>query len=163
MISINPYEIILQMINFGILYYLLKRFLAKPLSSMLKNRANTIQHNLENAEMSKRKASELLTEQKEALKAAQIDAQSIRKNAESAASKELSAVIETGKAKADQLIDQAKKDIALAETNARKTLLTDVAALTCKVVEKFVVSDLSDDEKKKSMDALVQQVSEKPS
>ena len=64
MISINPYEIILQMINFGILYYLLKRFLAKPLSSMLKNRANTIQHNLENAEMSKRKASELLTEQK---------------------------------------------------------------------------------------------------
>ena len=55
MISINPYEIILQIINFGILYFLLRRFLAKPLSSLLSNRANMIKHNIESAELNKRK------------------------------------------------------------------------------------------------------------
>ena len=109
MISINPYEIILQIINFGILYFLLRRFLAKPLSSLLSNRANMIKHNIESAELNKRKADELLNEQKEVLKSAQLEAQAIRQKAEDAAENELGSIVETGKESTQKMLDQAKK------------------------------------------------------
>ena len=161
MISINPYEILLQIINFGILYFLLKKFLAKPLSSMLSNRANMIKNNLENAELNKRKTDELLQEQKESLKAAQVEAQNIRKKAEEAASKELTSIVESGKESAQKIIDQAHKDIELQTNNARKKLLTDVGDLAIKVVQKFVSSEISEKDKKASLDKLVDQVSDK--
>ena len=161
MISINPYEIILQIINFGILYFLLKKFLAKPLSSMLSNRAELIKNNIESSESNKRKADELLTEQREALKLAQVEAQSIRKKAEEAAEKELNTIVETGKESAQKIIEQAHKDIELQTNNARKKLLTDVGDLALKVVQKFVSSEVSEKEKKASLDKLVEQVSDK--
>lgn len=161
MISINPYEIILQIINFGILYLLLKKFLAGPLSALLTNRANMIKHNIESAEVNKRKADELLSEQKEALKSAQIEAQAIRKKAEDAASKELSAIVDEGKESAKKLIEQAQKDIELQSNNARKQLLKDVGDLAIKVVRKFVSTEVDNKDKKASIDKLVEQVSDK--
>jgi F-type H+-transporting ATPase subunit b len=161
MISINPYEIILQIINFGILYLLLKKFLAGPLSSLLTNRANMIKHNIESAEINKRKADELLSEQKEALKTAQMEAQAIRKKAEDAASKELSSIVDEGKESAKKLIEQAQKDIALQSNNARKQLLKDVGDLAIKVVQKFVSTEVDKKDKKASIDKLVEQVSDK--
>ena len=87
MISINPYEIILQIINFGILYWLLKKFLAKPMAKFLSDRSNLIKHNIETSELNKKKSEELLAQQKETLKSAQVEAQTIRKKAEDAAQK----------------------------------------------------------------------------
>ena len=161
MISINPYEIILQIINFGILYFLLKKFLAKPMSDFLSNRANMIKHNIESAELNKRKADDLLSEQKEALKSAQVEAQAIRKKAEEAAEKELSTIVESGKEAASKLLDQAQKDISLQTNNARKELLKDVGELAIKVVQKFVTTEIKDEDKKASLDKLVEQVSDK--
>jgi F-type H+-transporting ATPase subunit b len=159
MISINPYEIILQIINFGILYVLLRKFLAKPLAALLSNRANMIKHNIENAEINKRKADELLAEKKEALKSAQVEAQNIRKKAEKAAENELAAIIQSGQESTQKMLDQAKKDIDIQANNARKELLKDVSDLAVKVVSKFVTTELSDTDKKASMDQLVNKVS----
>lgn len=161
MISINPYELILQIVNFGILYFLLKRFLAKPLAEFLSNRANSIKHNLEFAEDSKRKAEKLLTEHKEMVKAAQVDAQNIRKKAEESSKKELEAILENGQKKSDQMIEQAKKDIELQSANAQKTLLNDVGNLVVKVVTKYIKTDVSADNQRKTIDPLIEQVSNK--
>jgi F-type H+-transporting ATPase subunit b len=161
MISINPYEIILQIINFGILYWLLKKFLAKPLSTFLANRSNLIKHNIETSELNKKKSEDLLAQQKETLKSAQVEAQSIRKKAEDAAQKELSTIVEEGKESAQKLIAQAKQDIEVQTNNARKTLLTDVGDLAIKVVEKFVATKVSESDKKQAIDKLVEQVSTK--
>ena len=148
MISINPYEIILQIINFGILYLLLKKFLAAPLSKFLANRTNLIKHNIETSELNKKKSEELLIQQKETLKSAQVEAQAIRKKAEDAAQKELSSIVEDGKESAKKLLDQAKHDIEVQTNNARKTLLTDVGELAIKVVQKFVVTEVPESDTK---------------
>ena len=140
MISISPYEIILQIVNFGILYYLLKKFLSEPLSNLLTKRASMIKHNIESAELNKRKADELVAEKNDALKSAQLEAQSIRKKAEQSAEKELEQIIENGKKSAEQLVEQAKKDIEIQTNTAKKELLENVSDMTVKVVEKFVVT-----------------------
>ena len=161
MISISPYEIILQIVNFGILYYLLKKFLSEPLSNLLTKRASMIKHNIESAELNKRKADELVAEKNDALKSAQLEAQSIRKKAEQSAEKELEQIIENGKKSAEQLVEQAKKDIEIQTNTAKKELLENVSDMTVKVVEKFVVTKISDEDKKQTIDKLIEQVSNK--
>ena len=44
MISINIYEIIMQMVNFLILLYLLNRFLIKPLSEFIEKRSSAVSY-----------------------------------------------------------------------------------------------------------------------
>ncbi|MGC6367964.1 MAG: F0F1 ATP synthase subunit B [Candidatus Marinamargulisbacteria bacterium] len=161
MISINPYEIILQIINFGILYLLLKKFLAAPLSNFLANRSNLIKHNIETSEMNKKKSEDILAQQKDTLKQAQLEAQSIRNKAEESAQNELASVVEKGKQSAEQMLAQAKQDIDVQTNNARKTLLKDVADLAVKVVQKFVVTEVSEKDKKATIDKLVEQVADK--
>ncbi len=161
MISINPYEIILQIVNFGILYFLLKKFLAKPLSEFLSNRANSIKHNLEHAEITKKKAEDTLNENKELLKTAQLDAQAIRKRAEEASKKELKSIIDAGQEQSSQLIEQAKKDIEQQTNNARKKILEDTGSLVVKVVSKYISTSVSKEDQQSTIDNLVNQVSKK--
>ena len=68
MISINPYEIILQIINFWNSLSIIKKFLAAPLSKFLANRTNLIKHNIETSEINKKKSEDILAQQKETLK-----------------------------------------------------------------------------------------------
>ena len=161
MISINPYEIILQIINFGILYWLLKKFLAKPMAKFLSDRSNLIKHNIETSELNKKKSEELLVQQKETLKSAQVEAQTIRKKAEDSAQKELSTIVEEGKESAKKLIEQAKQDIEVQTNSAKTTLLKDVGELAVKVIKKFVSTEVSESDKKQAIDKLVEQVSTK--
>lgn len=159
MISINPYEIIFQIINFSILYLLMKRFLSAPLATFLAKRKANIQNQIETAELNRKKSEESLHQQKEALKAAQVDAQAIRKRAEESAKKELSDIIEKGKKTAEKLHEQARQDIDIQTKNATKTLLTNVADLTVKVVEKFVGNNVTDDQKEQVIHPLIDRVS----
>jgi len=155
LLAINVYEIIFQMINFGILYFLLKKFLAKPLSDLLSNRANKIKHNIESAELKKIKSDELFKKQSEELKSAQVEAQAIRKKAEDSAKKELETIVQSGKESAQKILDQAKVDIDVQMAQAKKDLLKDVGLLATQVVQKFVSSEMSDKEKEASMNRLV--------
>jgi len=102
-----------------------------------------------------------LLKKNDALKSAQLEAQSIRKKAEQSAEKELEQIIENGKQSAEQIIEQAKKDIEIQTNTARKELLENVGDITVKVVEKFVVTKISDEDKKQTIDKLIQQVSNK--
>ena len=95
------------------------------------------------------------------MKEAQVEAQTIRKKAEESAQKELATIVEDGKVSAQKLLDQARQDIDVQTNNARKTLLTDVGNLAIKVVQKFVATDVSEKDKKKTIDQLVEQVSAK--
>ena len=99
-----------------------------------------------------------MVEQKESIRSAHLDAQVIRKKAEESAQKELNMVLEKGKKMSDDMIGQAKKDIELQANMAKKQLLTDVTALSLKVVEKFVSNDLTQDQKDTKMKALIHQV-----
>ena len=72
MISINPYEIVMQIVNFSVLFFLLKRFLFKPLVEFLDSREAQIQGALDDAKQSKASAEQLLQDQEAALKESRL-------------------------------------------------------------------------------------------
>ncbi len=158
MVSINLYEIIFQWVNFLILLYLLHRFASKPLSAFLKNRADGIQHDIEQSQKNKEKTELALAEQKEILKNAHQDAQEIRKKAEASAKSELSLATEKAKEEANNLMESARKEVELEYTKAQQTLTKDVAALSIKLSEKLIQKNINEKENDALLKEFVGQV-----
>ena len=79
--SIEPSAVICAIINFLVLFFLLKKFLYKPVFNMLDARANEIDKNMSEAEQARDEAARLKAEYEESLKNAQTKAQEIIQNA----------------------------------------------------------------------------------
>jgi F-type H+-transporting ATPase subunit b len=144
MISINIYEIVLQCINICVLIWLLKRFMTKPLSNFLKERAESIKLNIQESESSRSEAERILSEQKDLLKKAHLDAQEVRVKAEASAKSERETTLNSAKDETARLIENAKKEIELEYKQAKSALTQDAARLSIVLTEKLIKKNLSD-------------------
>ena len=138
MISINLYELLFQVLNFVILLYLLRRFMAKPLREFIQARAKSIQSDIDSAAQKEAEASKLLADQSAQVKSAYQEAQDIRNNAAESAKKEREQVMAQAQADAEQLIAQAKKEIEQETLAAKESLKKDVLTLTVQLSEKLI-------------------------
>ena len=148
MISINLYEILMQIINFGILLFLVNNFLIRPVHKVLKDRAKSIQERVDICESNKQETVKVLQEQKTFLKEARLEAKSIRQGAEEAAEKERERMLVQAQVEADRLILNAKKEIQLQIARAKKELLDEagqsaVALCSQLLKRKLTVKDQS--------------------
>ena len=128
--STNLFEILMQMLNFLILLWLMNKFLFRPLGSFLENRENTIKSDLEQSESARKEAEGLVQEQREILNQARHEAKQIRDDADKAAGREREALLAESKEDAKQLLNNAKKEIALNIERARQDLLKEIGALS---------------------------------
>ena len=135
MISINIYEIIMQMVNFLILLYLLNRFLIKPLSEFIEKRSGDIKREIDEAKNNKEQSEKLLEEQRVVLNDARQEAKTIREKAEENSQKEKEMIVAGAKKESDQLLNQAKKDIELVVDKAKKDLVNEVGEISVTLAE----------------------------
>lgn len=70
-IGINPTSLVAQIINFGVLFFLLSKLLYKPVLRLLEERAEKISQGLKAAEESLREKEKLETQKKEEMKKTQ--------------------------------------------------------------------------------------------
>ena len=145
MISINIYEIIMQIGNFLILLFLLKKFLFGPLVSFLDKREQGIQSSIDQAAANKQKTSELLDEQEALLKKTREEARDLRQTAQDAAKKEREQLIAQAKADAAKLAGSAKQELANDVERVKKELVAFAGDLSINITKNVVKADLSDD------------------
>ncbi|MEK9658023.1 MAG: F0F1 ATP synthase subunit B [bacterium] len=142
MISINIYEILMQMFNFGVLLFFVNKLLAKPVSRVLQERSDRIRTLLDSTEAKKKEAGLLLEQQEKVLHTARIEAKDIRRRAEEAASVDEARLIKRAKEDADRLITNAKKEIDLQVIRAKKDLLDEAGrsalALSSQLLKRHV-------------------------
>ena len=149
MISINIYEIVMQMVNFVILVWLINRFLVKPVGEFLNNRAQGIKDDIEQASKNKTETESLVSEQKELLKNARLEAQQIRQKTEEAVQKEREQLISAAKEESANIVGQAKKEIQSDVSKAKKDLLNQIGDLTVLLSERILKRTLSDSDKQR--------------
>jgi len=137
-ISINIYEIVFQIINLGILIWLLNRFLSKPLSKFLDKRSASIKHNIDQAEQNCLETEKVLETQKASLKKSHQEAQEIRQQAESAGKKERETILAKTQEESDRMVLNAKKDIELDAKRVAKELTQRTADLTIALTQKII-------------------------
>ena len=125
--GVDPVLVGAQIINFLIIFYLLKKFLYKPVLGMLKKREDKIQEGIKQAEEARITMEKTLAEEKKILNKAQTEAKNILEDAR-LKSLETSREIEANaKKQAERIVIQAKEVIEQESKNAESKLTQKIS------------------------------------
>lgn len=143
MISINLFEITMQIVNFVILLVLLNKFLIKPVGAFIEKRSANLERDLNEAEANRLKSEALLDDQKKQLQSSHQEAREIRQKAEEAMAAERDARLEQVRQEAQDMIQAARKEIDQDVQKAQQALMDKVAELSIAVSEKVIQKNLN--------------------
>ncbi|MBI3980416.1 F0F1 ATP synthase subunit B [Candidatus Microgenomates bacterium] len=157
-LGIEPILLIAQIINFGIIAFLLTKFLYRPLFKMIEDRKRKIDEGLKLAVEMKDKEEEITQEKERVLEKARAEGQKLINEAkEQAKAKEGQILLEAAE-EAKGIKEKAKLD---AETEKKKMMddaKKQILALSLAIAKAAVDESLADD---KSQIALISQKVEK--
>lgn len=152
--GINPYLLGAQVINFLILFYLLKRFAFKPIMDMLEKRRMTIEKGLKDAMDSRHALENALDEERKILRKAQSEAQKIVMESKNSAEQLARDIKGQTKTQVEEMLMQANAKNARAEVEMEKRVAISAAQIAVKMVEVSIKDVFSEKEQKESLQKL---------
>lgn len=141
--------IIAQLVNFGILLFLLNRFLYKPVVSMLEGREEKINQGLKDAEEASKKLAEASNDSKKIQEKAYADAQDILKNAKEAASAEATEIVSKANNQADRTMKNAKEEASSLKDKTILEAKKEISDVVILALDKIVDKELTAEQKTK--------------
>ncbi len=141
--------IIAQIVNFGVLFFLLSKFAYKPILKMLNDRQEKIQKGLADSEEAAKKLEETEKEAAVIREKAFKEADEILKNAKAAALVEASAIGEKAAEQAERTIKNAKAEADQSKANVMKDAKKEISDVVIIALDKIVGNDFTAEEKKK--------------
>ncbi|HHW58034.1 MAG TPA: F0F1 ATP synthase subunit B [Clostridia bacterium] len=142
----NGWTFVFTIINILVLYYILKKLLFKPVTQFLQERQDKIKTSLEEADREKKEAYELKAKYEEILQKADNEGKAIIDKAEKMAEIKANQIIEDAHKVAEEMIENARKEIELETVKAMHDLRTEISHLivdaASRVIEKkFPIED----------------------
>ena len=147
--ELSVVQIIAAMVNFFVLFFLLKKYLYKPVLDMLEAREKEIADNLSNAETAKTEAESMRQEYEENLRQAHTKANDIVQQA-----------TKVGEQTRNDIVQQAKAEIAREKEMALQELRGEVANLAVDVAEKVVGRSVDINDHKNMMASFLNEAEE---
>ena len=142
-ISINLWQMAVSLINLLILFLLIKKFLYKPVKKMLRDRQNTIDGKLEDAEKEKQQAIAQRLAYEEKLSSAKDEADGVIQSAVTAARQRENEIIEQAEREADIIVARAKEDAELEKRKAQETIKQEIVEVSSALAEKLVGREIN--------------------
>lgn len=140
--EINLSRILATIINFGILYLILKHYLFKPVNNAIDSRQNEIIDKINKTEEDRIKAEELRKENEEKLRLAKQEGKTIVEDYKVKADKVSSDILQEARQEAEAIIERAKVEAEREKEKAAdevKNQVVDLAVLlSSKALEKSV-------------------------
>jgi F-type H+-transporting ATPase subunit b len=137
------------LIAFGVTFYVLKRAALPRIGAALEKRANAIRENIDASEKQREEADKLLEEYRQRLKEAREQAEDITARARKAAENLEREATDDGKAKREELVAAARRDIEAETRRSLEQIRKEVADLTVLPTEKVTRKSLSEDDQKR--------------
>jgi len=145
------------LILFLVTMWVLRRYAFPRIQEALDKRANAVRENIEASERQRREADELLSEYRQRLAEAREQADEIVTKARRAAETAREEGTEEGKAKREELVAAARRDIEAETRRSLQQIRKEVADLTVLATEKVTRKTLTDDDHKRLVeDALAE-------
>ena len=126
---VEPYWVLVAIVQFGLLFYLLQRFLWGPVTKTLDARAQRIREGLDNAEAAKRERAQMQVEVERLLSEARREAAAIAERTTQAAEAAAAEIRTQAKAEGDRLRERAKTDAEQLHQQALSQLRAEVASM----------------------------------
>jgi len=150
------FTIVMQWINFGILLFLLHRFLFKPLLGFLDKRAKTIEGHIEEALNDKEKAIEVLNFYNGRLSDIKSEADALIAEARKKANEERLTILEEARSESKQLIQSAKDDIQHEVEKSWHQLKRDVSGLVISCTHKILQREVNAQDHERAIEEFLQ-------
>jgi F-type H+-transporting ATPase subunit b len=132
----DPVLVGAQIINFLIIFYLLKKFLYKPVLGMLKKREDKIKEGIKQAEDARITLEKTLEEEKKILTKAQTQARTIVEDARVKALESAREIDENARKQAEMTIAQAKESIEQESKDAEARLTQKISTVASDLLTK---------------------------
>lgn len=153
-------QVLIQLINTGLLCFILSRLLYKPVLGFLNARKEKIASQIDKTEEDMAKAQALKTEYENKLKNIEGERTAILQEARSAALKNSQIIISDAKAEAMAIKDRANLEIQRAEEKAKDDIKKQIVQVSALVSEKFVKANISEEEQNKLVDETISDLEE---
>ncbi|GIK76929.1 MAG: hypothetical protein BroJett022_06190 [Actinomycetes bacterium] len=146
------------LVAFVITMWVLSKFAFPRISQALEERAERVNRNIDESERLRAEADELLTEYRERLKEAREQAEDIVARARKASEAAKAEAAADGKAKHDELVAAARKDIEAETRRSLEQIRKQVADLTVLATEKVARKSLSPEDQKRLVEEALGEV-----
>lgn len=147
--AINFKILIAQVINFGIIFFLLAKFAYKPIMGILEERKNKITQGLEDAEKAADSLKSAEKKAQEIAEKAYSEAKIITNDAKSKAEKEAGEIVAKADKQAGQILNFANNEAAKAKNKALAEVRQHMASLIVLSLEKIIGNELDNNQKEK--------------
>lgn len=139
--------IVVQIINFGLLLYLLKRFLYKPILKALDDRKAKIAESLDRAQKIEEEWAKLEEKKRVELQKAKEAGREFMESARSSGERERSEIVALAKEEADRMMARAKEQLDLEREKLRGEIKEELADLSIALSEKLLEEKIGKEEK----------------
>jgi len=140
-----------MLISFGIILFILKKFAWAPILNMLSERETSIQNALDSAERAKEEMKALQSNNERILMEAKAERDLMLKDARDIREKMIAEAKGLANKEGESLLKTARENIQNEKMAAIAELKNQVATLSIEIAEKILKSELSSDEKQKSL------------
>lgn len=134
--GVNPVLLVAQVINFLIVLYILKRFLYKPILTVVKKREESIKEGLKQAEEAKILMEKTAEKERTVLKKAQEESRKLLEDTKKQRDEIFKATEESAQKRSLQILNEAKKQISFETIKAQKELSMQISDLASEFLQK---------------------------
>jgi len=156
----NGGDILFQLIIFLVLLALLKKFAWGPLMGIMKQREEHIAGEINAAEGSNLEAKKLLEEQRNLLKEARVEAQSLIENAKKQGDVQREEIITAARSEADRHKEAALRELEQEKEKAVAAIREQVASLSVLIASKVIEKELTAADQDKLINEYIQEAGE---
>ena len=146
------------LLAFGVTMFVLSKMAFPRIGAALEERANAIKKNIEESERQRAEADELLEEYRQRLREAREQADDIVARSRKASEAAIAEATADGRAKREELVAAARKDIETETRRSLETIRKEVADLTVLATEKVTRKSLDDADHKRLVEEALAEV-----
>lgn len=154
------WELILQLINTGILYLFLKKFLFGRIASFLEERKANIEKSFKEADDAAKRAEEIKAEYADKISVAQDEAREIVKEASKRAEERAEEIVKNAKEEAAKVMERASLEVQRERQNVLNELKNEISNMAILAASKVIEKDIDKKQHELLIENFIKEVGE---
>lgn len=145
-ITVNLWQILVSLANLALIFWLVKKFLFKPVQKVFDDRRAAIDSQYAAADEAERAARESREAWEAKLQGAHAEADAIVKDATEAAKRRAQQIVGEADAKATGIVERAREEAVLERRKATEDMKNEIVEVSTAIAEKMLEREVSQDD-----------------
>ena len=159
-ISVNIWQILISLINLVLLFFIIKKFLFKPVKNILAKRQDEINSQYDAADQARTEAEQSRVAYEEKLSGAKSEADAILQSAADNAKFRGDKIIAEAQQTADGIIRRAETEAELERKKAIDGIKQEIVSVSGALAEKMIEREINTDDHRALIDSFIEGIGE---